>query len=166
MASTGVQEVFGQPNATQNFLLSLDPVMLALIFFSWMPYARITNTTVMGIKRATYIEAAVALGASRRRIIFRHLIPNTISPVIVLATRDIGSMVLLLATFTFIGIGGRSEWGNLLAFGRNWVIGPGGNPLARWWVFLPATLALMLFGIGWNLLGDGLNDWLNPRRVR
>jgi peptide/nickel transport system permease protein len=60
-------------------------------------------------------------------------------------------------------MGGRSIWGEMLSDGRSWVIGPGGNIFVFWWVFLPATLALILFGVGWNLLGDGLNDWLNPR---
>ena len=71
-------------------------------------------------------------------------------------------MVLLQATFTFIGLGGNSLWGNLLIWGRDYIITPGGL-LTYWWVFLPTTLVLVLFGIGWNLLGDGLNDLLNPR---
>ena len=76
-----------------------------------------------------------------------------------------GAMVILEASFTFIGISGYLPWGVLLVSGRNWIIGPGGNPLAYWWVFLPVTLALVLFGLGWNLLGDGLNDALNPKTV-
>jgi peptide/nickel transport system permease protein len=71
--------------------------------------------------------------------------------------------VLLQATFSFIGLGGGSPWGDLLASGRDWIIGPGGNPLKYWWVFIPATAALMAFGIAWNLLGDVVNEWLNPR---
>jgi peptide/nickel transport system permease protein len=83
--------------------------------------------------------------------------------VIVLVARDVGGMVLLQATFTFIGLGGNSLWGMLLVRGRDWILGPGGNILTFWWVFMPATLALVLFGVGWNLLGDGLNEVLNPR---
>ncbi len=130
-----------------------------------MPYARLVNTTVMKIKSKSYIEAARSVGVRNGRIIFRHILPNSISPAIVLAARDVGGMVLLQAVFTFIGLGGDSPWGMLLASGRDWVIGPGGGIFAYWWVFLPATLALILFGIGWNLLGDGLNDVLNPREV-
>ena len=155
-----------EPAATgplQRLFESIDPVMLALIVFSWMGYARLTNTMVMSLKNTAFVEAAQALGAGGLRIVARHLIPNAISPAIVLAARDIGGMVLMQATLTFIGIGGGSEWGTLLATGRRWIIGPGGNPLAYWWVFIPATLALILFGVGWNLLGDGLNDWLNPK---
>ena len=95
-------------------------------------------------------------------IILRHIIPNSISPSVVLAARDVGSMVILQATFTFVGLAGGSVWGQMLVMGRNWIIGPGGNILHFWWTFLPATLALVFFGIGWNLLGDGINDLLDP----
>jgi peptide/nickel transport system permease protein len=128
-----------------------------------MAYARLTNSRVLGLKHTEFIEAARAMGASGGRIILRHLIPNSVSPAIVLAARDIGGMVLMQATLTFIGIGGGSEWGEILATGRRWIIAPGGNPLTYWWVFVPVTLALVIFGIGWNLLGDGLNDWLDPQ---
>jgi len=144
-------------------LQRINPVLIAFILFSWMPYARIMNTVVLRIKQMEYIQAARALGAGHSTVIFRHLIPNAIAPVIVLAARDIGGMVLLQATFTYIGLGGNSLWGMLLVRGRDWVIGPGGNILTYWWVFLPATLALVLFGVGWNLLGAGLNEVLNPR---
>ena len=143
-------------------LQRIDPVMVAFILFSWMPYARIMNTVVLRLKQTEYIQATRALGAGHATVIFRHLIPNAIAPAIVLAARDVGGMVLLHATFTFIGPGGNSLWGRLLVRGRDWVISPGGI-LTYWWVFLPATLALMLFGVGWNLIGDGLNEVLNPR---
>lgn len=145
-----------------QLLQQLDPILIAFIFFSWMPYARIMNALVMTIKKAEFIEASRAMGAGSFRLIFRHLVPNSIAPVLVLAARDVGGMVLLQATFTFIGMGDSSMWGMLLARGRDWIISPGGI-LTYWWAFLPATLALVLFGIGWNLLGDGLNDALNPR---
>lgn len=141
----------------------INPLTLALILFSWMPYARLTNSMVLRIKRLDYIQATRALGAGHLRTILRHIIPNAVSPAIVLAARDIGSMVLLQATLTFIGVGDGSLWGELLVQGRNWIMGLGGNPFIYWWVFVPPTVMLVLFGISWNLLGDGLNDWLNPR---
>jgi peptide/nickel transport system permease protein len=146
-----------------NLLGSLNPVMIAFIVFSWMPYARLTNSQVLTLKHLEFVQAARALGAGPGRIVLRHLIPNAISPAVVLAARDVGGMVLLQATFTFIGMGGSSVWGELLVVGRNFIMGPGGNPLAYWWVTLPPTLTLVLFGVAWNLLGDGLNEWLNPR---
>ncbi len=148
----------------EALLAGIDPLMLALILFSWMSYARLTNTMVLAERQADYVHAAYSIGAKPLRIITRHLLPNVVSPSIVLAARDIGGMVLTQATFTFIGLGGGSYWGELLSIGRRWVIGAGGNPLAYWWVFVPVTLALVLFGMGWNLLGDGLNDHLSPRR--
>ncbi len=139
-------------------LYQIDPVMIAFILFSWMPYARIMNATVTSLKETDYIQATRALGASHSTIIFRHLIPNAIAPMIILAARDVGGVVLLQATFTFIGLGGNSLWGMLLVMGRNWIIGPGGSILNYWWLFLPATLALTLFGVGWNLAGDLINE--------
>jgi peptide/nickel transport system permease protein len=153
------------PNSLGAFIARVDPLMLAFVLFLWMPYARVTNAMVLNVKRTDFVQAAQAMGAGSVRIIIRHLIPNSISPAIVLAARDIGLVVLLQATLTFIGIGGNSEWGALLDIGRRWIIGQGGNPLIYWWVFIPATLALVLFGVGWNLLGDGLNDWLDPRQA-
>lgn len=149
-----------------QFLSKIDPVMLAVIVFSWMIYARITNTTVMTVKQSDYVVAAQAIGAGHRRIIFRHLIPNSISPAIILMAKEVGGLVLLQAAFTFIGIGGNSPWGQLLAFSRRYIIGPGGNIFTYWWTFLPVTIAIILFGVGFNLLGDGLSDWLNPRSVQ
>jgi peptide/nickel transport system permease protein len=142
---------------------TVDPMLVAFIVFTWMAYARIVNTLVLNTKKTDFVHASRAMGASHARIILRHLIPNSITPAVVLVARDIGAVVLLQATFRFIGMGGTSAWGEMLVLGRNWIIAPGGNLFAFWWIFIPATLALLLFGIGWNLLGDGLNDWLNPR---
>ena len=155
------------PNVPIQILLqSINPLMLSLILFSWMPYARIVNSIVLGLKNAEFIQAARAMGASSWRIVWRHLLPNSLSPAIVLAARDVGSVVIFQATLTFINISGDSPWGEMLAIGRNWVIGPGGSLLDYWWVYVPATLAVILFGISWNLLGDGLTDVLDPYEVR
>lgn len=153
------------PSTWQLFLANVDPLLIAFIIFSWMPYARLTNSIVIHTRQEEYILASRSLGAGHLRLIFRHLIPNSISPVIVLAARDIGYLVLLQAGFTFIGLSHNSEWGVLLSLGRNYVIGPGGNPFTWWWTFIPATLAVLLFGVGWNLLGDGLNNWLSPHQT-
>ena len=143
-------------------LQKIDPILIAFILFSWMPFARLMKTTVSKARSMEYAEAARALGVKNSRIIFRHLLPNSLSPVIVMAAKDVSGVVLLQAIFTFIGLGQSSAWGLILVEGRDWIISPGGI-FTYWWVFLPATLALILFGIGWNLIGDGLNDALNPR---
>jgi peptide/nickel transport system permease protein len=154
-ASASTRAVAGVLNSLQ-----LTPVVLALICFSWMPYARLIDTTVVQIKESTYVQAARALGASRTRITLRHLIPNAVSPAFVFIARDVGASVILVAAFTFIGLGQESEWGLMLVQGRDWIVGPGGNPLTYWWTYVPATAALLLFGVGWNMLGDGLHAQL------
>lgn len=157
--------IYAEPTPLQQtfYDLHLTPVLLGLVFFSWMPYARLVSVNIIQLKQAEYIQAARALGMRNTRIIRRHLLPNALSPVLVMASRDVGAMVVLAAAFNFVGLGGSTEWGNLLVVGRDYVIGLGGNPLAYWWVFVPVTLALILFGIGWNLLGDGLSTVLDPR---
>ncbi len=147
------------------FSLKLDPVMVTFILFSWMSYARITNTLVLQLRRTEFIEAARSLGAGNLRLIIKHILPNAIAPALVLAARDVGAMVILESAFTFIGMGGSTEWGVLLVRGRDYIIGIGGDPLAYWWTFIPASVALAVFGIGWSLLGDGLNDHMNPRKA-
>lgn len=158
-----VIEVVGPMTPIVWLFERINPLMLSLIVLSWMPYARMVHSTVILLARTDFIQAARALGGSSWWVIRKHLIPNSIAPTLVLAARDIGGVVLLQATFTFIGIGGDSIWGSMLAQGRNWVIGPGGSLLTYWWVFLPPTIAVMLFGIAWNMLGDGLNDALDPQ---
>jgi peptide/nickel transport system permease protein len=155
----------GTLSALQQFLMNGDPVMWALILLLWMPYARLMNSSVIRLRNADYVLSARALGAGHKRIILRHLLPNTISSAIVLAARDVGGVVVLQATFTFIGLGGNSPWGELLSRARNWIVGPGGNPLGYWWTYLPATLLLIIFCMSWNYIGDSLNEWLNPRKV-
>jgi peptide/nickel transport system permease protein len=151
-----------EPPMWVSVLLKVDPLLICLILFSWVPYARLVNTIVITLKHAEFIQAAQALGASSPWIIRRHLIPNSVAPALVLATRDVGNAVILQATFTFIRLGSNSPWGQLLAMGRGWVIGPGGNVFLYWWVFLPVTITIMSFSIMWNIIGDGINEALNP----
>ena len=148
------------------FKLGLDPVLLTLIVFSWMPYARLISANVAQLKQTEYVEAARSIGARRRRIVGRHLLPNALQPAFVLVARDVGAMVILATAFTFIGLGSSTEWGQMLVMSRDYIIGMGGNPFTYWWVFVPTTLALIFFGVGWNLLGDGLNTVLDPRLAR
>jgi len=158
-----IVDIVGSPSLIQVLLGAVNPLMLSLILFSWMPYARLVNTTVISIKNTDFIQASRALGANPLYTVFKHLIPNSVAPSIVLMARDVGSVVILQATLTFIHLGGDSPWGEMLSIGRNWIIGPGGGLFTYWWVFMPATLAIMLFGIGWNLLGDGLVELFDPR---
>ena len=146
----------------QSLLEYLNPLMVSLMLFSWMPYARLIHAIVLTLKQTEFVQAARAMGGGPFWIIRKHLLRNSIGPAVVIAARDVGGVVLLQATLTFINIGGDSVWGTMLAQGRNWVLGPGGNLLTYWWVFLPPTLAVMLFGVAWNMFGDSLNDILMP----
>lgn len=124
-----VIETVGPLTTIQWLFERINPLMLSLIILSWMPYARIVHSTAILLARTEFIQAARALGGSPWWVIRKHLIPNSLAPAMVLAARDVGGVVLLQATFTFIGIGGDSVWGSMLAQGRDWVIGPGGSLL-------------------------------------
>src|SRR5574341_1343548 len=148
--SRRIIEIVGKASPIQILLGIINPLMLSLIVFSWMPYARLVNSMVISLKNTEFIQASRALGASSSRTIFRHLVPNSVAPSIVLMARDVGGVVILQATLTFIQLGGNSPWGDMLSQGRNWILSASG--LFRfWWVYIPATVAVMLFGIAWNL---------------
>jgi peptide/nickel transport system permease protein len=147
-----------------SLLININPVMLALIVLCWVPYARTLNILILQTQKMEYVTAARASGANNWRIFFRHILPNTLAPLIVLITKDMGQMVVLQTTFSFVGFRGMSAWAAPLVVSRSWIIGVGGNLLTSWWVYLPITLAIILYAFGWNLLGDELNRWLNPRK--
>ena len=144
----------------------IDNVMVALIAFGWMTYARLARGDVMTVKNLDYVQAARAVGASDWRIITRHLLPNAIFPLFVMATMDIGSMVLAAAGLSFLGLGaelGYADWGQMVSFARNWMSGTVGSPLVFWYTIIFPGLTIVLFGLGWNLMGDGVRDIFDPR---
>lgn len=144
----------------------LDNVMIALIAFGWMTYARLARGDIMTVKELDYVQAARAIGASDFRIIVRHLLPNAIFPLFVMATMDIGSYVLTAAALSFLGLGaelGYADWGQMISFARNWMSGTPGNPLVYWYTVVYPGVTILLFVLGWNLMGDGLRDILDPR---
>jgi peptide/nickel transport system permease protein len=155
--------IVGEVTPIQVLLGYINPVMLSLILFLWMPYARMTNSIVISLKNTEFIHASRALGSSSIRTVLRHIIPNSLAPSVVLMARDVGGIIILQATLTFIQLGGDSPWGDILSQGRSFLINIGS--FRYWWVYLPATVAVMLFAIAWNLLGDGLNDLLDPTAV-
>ncbi len=144
----------------------LDKVMIAMIVFGWMGYARLIRSEVLSVKENSYIEASRAIGMGNFRIIFRHVLPNAIYPVFVMASMDIGSMVLWASTLSFLGLGaemGYADWGQLISFARNWIIGPPDNPFMYWYTIVYPGMAILLFVLGWNLVGDAFRDILDPR---
>jgi peptide/nickel transport system permease protein len=146
---------------------SLDKVILAIAVVAWPSYARLVRGDVLSVKEREFVLAARALGASDFRILAKHVLPNTIYPVLVVASLDIGSVVITAAAMSFLGLGapvGYADWGQLISLSRNWILGASGNALQYWHtVFFPGV-AIFLFVLGWNLLGDAFRDILDPRQ--
>jgi peptide/nickel transport system permease protein len=144
----------------------LDNVMIALIVLGWMSYARLIRGDILQIREAEYVLAARAAGAGTLRLLTRHILPNAIWPVVVQGTMAMGSIVITAAALGFLGVGapiGYADWGQLISFSRNWVVGFQGNPLAYWYTVIYPSLAITLFCLSWNLVGDALRDILDPR---
>ncbi|OGF53780.1 MAG: peptide ABC transporter permease [Candidatus Fraserbacteria bacterium RBG_16_55_9] len=143
----------------------LDKIVIAFIVFGWPGYARFVRGEVLHVKENAYVEAARAAGAGSRRVIFRHVLPNAIYPVLVLASLDIGSIVLSASALSFLGLipEGFADWGQLIGFSRNWILGTVQNPLEYWYTIIFPGLAISLFVLGWNLLGDAVRDIFDPR---
>ena len=155
---------FGQ-NPTEN----LDPVqlqiltgMLAIIFFGWMGIARVMRGNILSVKEAEYAAAAKIIGAGDMRILFQHLLPNAVFPILVIASMNIGSYVLTFAALSFLGLGaqrGYADWGQMISFARNWVP----SLVEHWYIVVYPGVAIVLFVLAWNLVGDALRDILDPR---
>ena len=139
----------------RNFLL----LFLAIGAVEWLTMARITRAQTMNLKRSEFIEAARALGYSHGRILFRHLLPNLIGPIIVYATLTVPAVMLLEAVLSFLGLGVQapmSSWGSLIKEGAEKM------DAAPWLLFFPGMFfCLSLFAL--NFLGDGLRDALDPK---
>lgn len=145
---------------------SLNTVILALIAVSWPVYARLIRGDILATREEDYVEAARGVGASNFRIITRHVLPNSIYSALVMASLDIGAIVLAAAALSFLGLGapeGYADWGQLIQFSRNWIVGTPGNPMAYWFTVVIPGLFILFFVLGWNLLGDAFRDILDPR---
>jgi len=151
---------------------SLENIMLALIVVWWPPYARIVRGQVLSVRENTYVEAAKAVGATEGRILFRHVVPNSLAPMLVAATMDLGVVVLVAAGLSYIGFGpptGTAEWGKMVSDGQEFFLSTvyyNGEPYNPWWMVTFPGLMIFLFVMGFNLLGDGLRDILDPRLRR
>lgn len=128
---------------------------------SWMGVARLVRGQILSVKEREFIQATRVLGIPHARVIFRHVLPNVLSPVIVAATLMIGDVILTEAVLSFLGLGVQpptASWGNIINQGRD-------NLLGAWWVATFPGLAIVLTVVSYNLLGDGLRDALDPRTV-
>jgi peptide/nickel transport system permease protein len=138
---------------------SLPNLMIAVGIGASPTFARITRGAVMSARQQIYVEAARVVGCTNGRILFRHLLPNVVAPVVVLGTLSLGTAILSAATLSFLGMGVQPptpEWGNMVSEGRD-------RLQIAWWVTFGPGLAVMLSVLGMNLLGDGLRDALDPK---
>jgi peptide/nickel transport system permease protein len=138
----------------------LDNTMLAIGVVNIPRYARLARATTLSIKEQDYVMAAHAIGVRSNRIISRHILPNSLSPIIVQSTLSIATAIIEAAALGFLGLGAQPptpEWGAMLSDGYKYLT------VGAWWVLLFPGLAIMLTVLGFNLLGDGLRDALDPR---
>lgn len=135
-------------------------MIIALTLVGWISYARLIRGEVLSVKENEYVLAAKAIGSTDRRIIFTHVVPNAMAPVIVQATLSIGTVVLSAAALGFLGLGltpGTAEWGTMLSDTRDTIA------QGYWWVSVFPGLAIVAFVLAINLMGDGINDALDPQ---
>jgi peptide/nickel transport system permease protein len=147
--------------ANPNFQGTL-PAVIALIVFGWTGYARLVRADILSVKQREYVWAARSLGASDLNIIRKHVLPNSIYPVLVVASLDIGTIVLTFAALSFFGIGvppGYADWGQMISSARNRIP----SLQQDWFIVVFPGLAILLFSLSWNLIGDAFRDLLDPR---
>jgi peptide/nickel transport system permease protein len=133
--------------------------VIAISLVWWPGYVRLVQAKTLAIKEEAYVEAARAVGSGRLRIVFVHLLPNCLSPIIVKGSMDMGTAILTAASLGFIGLGAQPpqpEWGAMISYGRNYLP-------TWWWYSVFPGFAIYLTVLGFNLLGDGLRDIFDPR---
>lgn len=141
----------------------LDRAMIAIGFVGIPTYARLIRATVLSLVQRDYVLAAQAVGAGHGRLLFRHILPNTLSPIIVQSTLGLGSAIIWAGALGFLGLGAippEPEWGAMLGDSYRFLTS------GAWWAVTFPGLAIMLSVLGFNLLGDGLRDALDPRLTR
>ena len=138
---------------------SLNNAMIAIAVVSWPVYARLVRGQVLSLREREFVEAARSLGASAPRILWRHILPNTLAPILVQASFDMGGAILSAAGLSFIGFGAQPpipEWGVMISEGRKYIS-------TQLWLSLFPGLAILFTVAAFNLIGDGLRDALDPR---
>jgi peptide/nickel transport system permease protein len=141
---------------------SIDHIMEAMIITWWPTYARLMRGQVLALREQQFVEAARSVGARNSRILFRHILPNSLAPLLVQITLDLGAVLLVAAGLSFIGLGaspGTAEWGLMISDGRAFMF-------HAWWYVTFPGLAIVLVVLGFNLLGDGLRDVTDPKLRR
>jgi len=138
---------------------SIYNIMAVIGITSWMGVARLVRAEFLRIREMDYVKAAKSMGARDKRIIFLHILPNALSPVLVAATLGVAGAILTESALSFLGIGVQPptpSWGNMLTAGKD-------NMEIAWWLSVFPGLAILITVLGYNLLGEGLRDVLDPR---
>lgn len=138
---------------------SLLNVIVIIIIFSWSGYARLVRADVLSLREQEFVVAARASGASDKRILFRHVLPNIVNTIVIMATLDVPAVILIEAALSFLNIGvapGTPSWGAMISEGRNFMT------IAWWPIWMPG-IAILLVSLTGNLMGDWLRDTLDPR---
>lgn len=145
-------------------LSRLDKVLISITLVGWPGYTRVIRGEVLRVKNEDYVEASRASGSTDFGTIMKHIWPNTVYPILIVATLDIGSIVLSAAALSFIGIGAEpdfADWGQIIQRSRAWMSRPD-QLIGNLHTFLIPGLFITSFVMGWNLLGDALRDVLDP----
>ncbi len=140
---------------------SLTSVTIAIAATWWPWYTRLIRGQAASVAGRPYVESCRALGISRRRIILRHILPNSITPLIVQISLDVGGVILTASALSFLGLGAQDptpDWGLMVSAGQAYFT-------TDWWLVTFPGLAILITAFGFNLLGDGMRDLLDPRRV-
>ena len=136
----------------------LSNAAIAMVIVWWPVYARLMRAQVLEVREREHVEAAVASGATQGRVLFKHILPLCWTPVLISATMDLGQVILLAASLSFIGLGATPptpEWGSMIA--------DGASQFYSWWVAMGPGLAILTIVLGFNFIGDGLRDYFDPR---
>ena len=140
---------------------SIASIVLAIAIVSWPPIARLVRGEVLSLRSREYVQAAITLGQTTPRILLLQVLPNTLAPIIVMASLMVASAILLESSLSFLGLGDPSlmTWGYMIGAGRTRLI-------EAWWISFFPGVAIFLTVLALNLVGEGLNDALNPRLAR
>ena len=138
---------------------SFKNIILALAVVFWVKYARIIRGEIIRVKQADYVSAAKVVGDSTWNIYRKDVLPNSVTPLVVQATLDMGNVVLIGASLSYIGLAqaGLTEWGAMVSAGQSGILA------GQWWVSTFAGVAILLWALAFNLVGDGLRDALDPK---
>jgi peptide/nickel transport system permease protein len=138
--------------------IGVTNTLIAMLVVWWPKFARLARSLVIVQRSQEYVEAAATVGYGPGRILFRHILPNAVGPLIVLVTLDVGQAILTFSGLSFLGLGvipPTPEWGAMVSEGR--------ELLRQWWVAAFPGIAILTVVMGFNFLGDGVRDWLDPK---